>query len=78
MLTGNFNFLNLLIVALTVSLLDDQFFYKRKITSKITPVLGQILNFLVHGALLYAVVVLYSLKIKESHVDAHIGKYLNI
>lgn len=76
-LTGNFNFSNLLIVALTVSLLDDQFFFNRRSDNRLASVLAKIFNFLVHGALIYAIVVLYGLKIKESHVDAHISMYLN-
>lgn len=78
-LTGNFNYLNLLTVALTISLLDDQSFYtRRSLNNGFAPVLGNIFNFLVHGALLYAIVILYSIKIKESHIEAHIGMYLLI
>ncbi|KAK9881471.1 hypothetical protein WA026_016355 [Henosepilachna vigintioctopunctata] len=71
-LTGNFNFSNLLIVTLLISLLDDQFFYGKKKSSEIS-YLGNIANILIHGALFYGVVTLYSLKIEGSIVESKIA-----
>lgn len=59
---------------MALSLLDDQFFYNRKINTRFPSILSKVFNFLVYGALLYGVVTLYSLKIKESHIEARIGK----
>lgn len=74
-LTGNFNFVNLLIVTLTISLLDDQFFYgKRRGSDNSWALVGKIINFLVYGAVLYAVITFYSIKIDGTKIDAQISK----
>ncbi|KAB0792048.1 hypothetical protein PPYR_14009 [Photinus pyralis] len=73
-LTGNYNFLNLLIVTLLLSLLDDKLFFGKSQfnTGKWTAIFGQIVNLLVHAALIYAVVVVFNLRFSGSQVDAKI------
>lgn len=76
-LTGNFNFLNLLIVSLLLSLLDDKlFFAKSKFwEGKWPDILGQLANIILHAAILYGVVILFNVKIVDStQIDAKIGK----
>lgn len=73
-LTGNFNFVNLLIVTLLFSLLDDLFFFgRRKSLSKLN-ILGKIANVIVHGAVIYGVILLYNLKVNGTTIDSNIGK----
>lgn len=73
-LTGNFNFENLLVVTLLISLLDDQFFYGKKKSSNGSVIsYGLIANSLIYGALFYGVVILYSIKIEGSVVQAKIA-----
>lgn len=75
-LTGNFSFSNLLIVTLSISLLDDQFFFvkSKKNGSFVWDILGIITNLLIHGAIIYGVVNLYQLKLNGSQIDADISK----
>ncbi|XP_019875245.2 lipase maturation factor 2-like [Aethina tumida] len=72
-LTGNFNFVNLLIVTLLFSLLDDLFFFgRRKSLSKLN-ILGKIANVIVHGAVIYGVILLYNLKVNGTTIDSNIA-----
>ncbi|KAK4873362.1 hypothetical protein RN001_015391 [Aquatica leii] len=70
-LTGNYNFVNLLIVTLLLSLLDDKLFYSKSQsgTSKWATILGQVLNVVLHSALIYGVVVLFNVQLNGSQVD---------
>ncbi|CAH0546015.1 unnamed protein product [Brassicogethes aeneus] len=72
-LTGNFNFVNLLMVTLMISLLDDQFFYGRKHSMSKWNIIGKISNVFIHGALLYGVVILYNLKINGTTIDSNVA-----
>ncbi|GLV46648.1 uncharacterized protein CBL_11509 [Carabus blaptoides fortunei] len=74
-LTGNFNFRDLLLVTLSISLLDDQFFfgkYRRPRSTKWT-ILSQVLNITIHSLILYGVYVLYGLKLNGTQIDSHIA-----
>jgi len=74
-LTGNFNFLNLLLVTLLVSLLDDQFFIKSKKFKSIPTIkiISFILNFVIYGALTYAIVCLFNVKFNGQIIESKIG-----
>ncbi|XP_045463672.1 lipase maturation factor 2-like [Harmonia axyridis] len=71
-LTGNFSFANLLIVVLTLSLLDDKGIQSKKVSEEPSYV-ANIVNILIHGALFYAVVTIFSLKIEGSVVESKIA-----
>lgn len=75
-LTANFNLINILIVTLTFSLLDDEFFYGRpkKHRNNKWKALGLIINAIVLGAIVYGTIYLFSLKFTGSQIDAKIGK----
>lgn len=67
----------MLLVTLSISLLDDQFFfgkYRRTPRSSKWTILSQILNIAIHGLILYGAYVLYGLKLNGSQIDSHIGK----
>lgn len=72
--------MNLLIVTLLLSLLDDQLFFgkSRNAGGKWSSILGQIANVLVHAAIIYGVVVLFNLKLNGSQVDVRVGEYSNV
>ncbi|KAJ8964087.1 hypothetical protein NQ314_005141 [Rhamnusium bicolor] len=72
-LTGNFDFSNMLLVTLLLSLLDDQFFYGRKKSLSKWSIVGTIFNVLIHGAILYGVVLLFSLKINGTRINSEIA-----
>ncbi|CAH1981690.1 unnamed protein product [Acanthoscelides obtectus] len=72
-LTGNYDYLSLLIVTLTLSLLDDQFFYGRKKSISKWSVVGNIVNVLLHAAVFYGIVHLYSMKINGTQIDTNIA-----
>ncbi|CAH1155261.1 unnamed protein product [Phaedon cochleariae] len=72
LLTGNFGFSNILLITLQLSLLDDQFFYKRKNMSRWS-IVGKVANVLLHGALIYGTIQIFSLKINGSQIDSNIA-----
>lgn len=63
-------------MALSVSLLDDQFFFgkSRKATHSRWGIVAQVSNVVIHGVILYGVWVFYGLKFNGTHLDANIGK----
>lgn len=78
-LTGNFNFRDILVFTLTLSLLDDQFFFgrsRREPTSKVSSILKQIVNLTIHAAIIYGVYVLCGLKLNGSQIDSKLSKLL--
>lgn len=76
-LTGNYDFSNMLIVTLLLSLLDDQFFYGSKKSSNTKwNIIGKIVNILIHGALVFVIIHLYSIKLNGSQIESHIGKMI--
>ncbi|EFA12890.2 lipase maturation factor 2 [Tribolium castaneum] len=72
-LTGNYNFTNLLMVTLLLSLLDDQFFYGRRKPFTKWTFIEKVINILTYGALLLAVVKLYSLKLDGTIIESNIA-----
>ncbi|KAJ8968693.1 hypothetical protein NQ317_007340 [Molorchus minor] len=67
-LTGNFDFSNVLIVTLLLSLLDDQFFYGRKKSISKWSIVGKIISVVLYGIILYGVIVFCRLEIKRSQI----------
>lgn len=64
--TGNYNFFNFLTICLCISLLDDQFFYKRKSkndASRTMNYFSTVLSILVYVGVIYGTCVYYNLKI---------------
>lgn len=78
--TGNYNFFNFLTICLSISLLDDQFFYKRRSkgnTSRAMDYLSTVLSILVYGGIMYGTYVYYNLKITNDWtIQSDIGTYL--
>ncbi|XP_011689704.1 PREDICTED: lipase maturation factor 2-like isoform X1 [Wasmannia auropunctata] len=67
--TGNYNFFNFLTICLCISLLDDQFFYKRKSKndkSHVKNYVSALATILVYGVIIYGTCVLYGLKITDN------------
>ncbi|KAL6268444.1 hypothetical protein P5V15_001579 [Pogonomyrmex californicus] len=67
--TGNYNFFNFLTICLCISLLDDQFFYKRKSKndkSRVMNYLSSLMNILVYGGVIYGTCIYYGLKITDN------------
>ncbi|KYN43556.1 Lipase maturation factor 2 [Trachymyrmex septentrionalis] len=67
--TGNYNFFNFLTICLCISLLDDQFFYKRKSKnnkSRIRNYLSTLITILVYGGVMYETYIYYGLKIIDN------------
>lgn len=76
-LTGNFNFLNLLITTMLITLLDDQFFFgkSRKNNESVIPgVFSALINIIFHGAIVYGVIVFYNIKFTGTQIEASVGK----
>ncbi|KAJ9576239.1 hypothetical protein L9F63_006901 [Diploptera punctata] len=76
-LTGNYNFFNLITIVLCISLLDDEFFYRKK-TQKgdnaMRILLGKILTAAIYGGVLYATYTLFSIRITPSYfIDCDVG-----
>ncbi|XP_033224978.1 lipase maturation factor 2-like [Belonocnema kinseyi] len=72
--TGNYNFFNLLTICLSLSLLDDQFFYKKKSktgNSGILNYLTTIVCIAVYAAVLYGTYVYYNLKLDLDNWTIH-------
>ncbi|XP_046465996.1 lipase maturation factor 2 [Neodiprion pinetum] len=66
--TGNYNFFNLLTICLSISLLDDQFFYKKKVKSSqsdFVDYFSTVVCLFVYAAVIYGTYVYYNLKITE-------------
>ncbi|XP_060535844.1 lipase maturation factor 2-like [Cylas formicarius] len=72
-LTGNYDFVNLLTVTLLLSLLDDKFFYGSKKADSNWGVVGHVANAALFAAISYAALRLYSIKLDGGVVDAHIA-----
>ncbi|KAK9720857.1 Lipase maturation factor [Popillia japonica] len=75
-LTGNFNFLNLLITTMLITLLDDQFFFgkSRKNNESVIPgVFSALINIIFHGAIVYGVIVFYNIKFTGTQIEASVG-----
>ncbi|XP_076174887.1 lipase maturation factor 2 [Ptiloglossa arizonensis] len=67
--TGNYNFFNFLTICLCISLLDDQFFYKRKSNNNfynLVKYFSTILCILVYAGILYGTYVYYNLRITDN------------
>ncbi|XP_076628349.1 lipase maturation factor 2 [Colletes latitarsis] len=67
--TGNYTFFNFLTICLCISLLDDQFFYKRKSnnsSNNFIKYLSTILCSLVYAAILYGTYVYYNLRLTDN------------
>ncbi|KAJ4439356.1 hypothetical protein ANN_07478 [Periplaneta americana] len=81
--TGNYNFFNLLTIVLCTSLLDDEFFYRRRLQkgkyslllAKLTcrsnawsGIISKLVTLIVYGAVLYASYVFFSIRISPSQI----------
>lgn len=67
--TGNYNFFNLLTIILCFSLLDDQYFHKKKPkqeSSKVAEYLETLVCIIVYGGVLYGTYVYYNLKLTDN------------
>ncbi|XP_014210138.1 lipase maturation factor 2 [Copidosoma floridanum] len=67
-ITGNYNFYNLLAICLSISLLDDQFFYHRKSkteSSQIWKYLTNLICLAVYGGILFGTYKLFNLELKD-------------
>lgn len=67
--TGNYNFFNFLTICLCISLLDDQYFYKKKPrtgSGNILKYLSSLTSVLVYAGILYGTYVFYNLRITEN------------
>lgn len=78
--TGNYNFFNLLTICLSISLLDDQFFYKGRTktgSSKILNYLSILACVVVYLGILYGTHIYYNMKFAENWtIHTKIGFYL--
>lgn len=75
-LTGNFNFTNLLMVTILLSLLDDQFFYPRRKPVSSWNFAEKALNFLIYAGVIGILVNLYSLKLNGTIMESNIGNLI--
>lgn len=77
--TGNYSFFNFLTICLCISLLDDQFFYKRKSKndkSRIKNYLSILITLLIYGRIVYGAYVYYGLKITDNWtIESDISTY---
>lgn len=64
-LTGNFSFRDLLTVALLISLLDDNFFYKIRNAKNKSRIIPNLFSVVLHLAVCYAVYLLYQFKYND-------------
>lgn len=60
-------------VALSLSLLDDKFFFGRKNSSSVWSLLEKAANVLIYAALVAGIVKLYALEVNGSIIESHIG-----
>ncbi|XP_032666182.1 lipase maturation factor 2-like [Odontomachus brunneus] len=71
-ITGNYNFFNFLTICLCISLLNDQFFYKRRSRSDMSRIMSNlttesaVLTVLVYGGLMYGTYIYYNLRITNN------------
>ncbi|KDR11021.1 lipase maturation factor 2-like [Zootermopsis nevadensis] len=70
-LTGNYNFFNILTIVLCISLLDDDVFYRRRLQKGKQDVwwsglVSKLVNVAVYGGVLYATYILFSVRISSS------------
>lgn len=63
-------------VTLLLSLLDDQFFYGRRKQFTKWTFIEKVINILIYGAVLLALVKLYSLKLNGTIVESNIGNLI--
>ncbi|XP_069702878.1 lipase maturation factor 2-like isoform X1 [Periplaneta americana] len=70
--TGNYNFFNLLTIVLCTSLLDDEFFYRRRLqkgkSNAWSGIISKLVTLIVYGAVLYASYVFFSIRISPSQI----------
>ncbi|XP_031845140.1 lipase maturation factor 2 isoform X2 [Nomia melanderi] len=74
--TGNNNFFNFLVICLCISLLDDQFFYKKKSRNdsySFSKYLSTIVCILVYTGILYGMYVYYNLRIDNWTIQSNIA-----
>lgn len=67
--TGNYNFFNFLTICLCISLLDDQFFYKRKSKNDkphISNYFKTLITILIYGTVIYGTYIYYNLRITDN------------
>ncbi|KAF5299715.1 hypothetical protein FQA39_LY11510 [Lamprigera yunnana] len=73
-LTGNYNCLNLLIVTLLLSLLDDKIFYSKSHFSTVkSSIIGRILNLVLHVGLIYGILMVFNARLLDSQVDVKLS-----
>lgn len=72
-LTGNWDFSNILMVILLLSLLNDHFFYSSS-SSKKSSVVVKLLTFVITVAFAYGVSLLYSFKRNDQEIQVSFGK----
>ncbi|XP_028135672.1 lipase maturation factor 2 [Diabrotica virgifera virgifera] len=70
--TGNFGFANILVLALLLVLLDDQCFYKKKSSGKWS-ILGKVASFVIIIGIIYGSIVLFNLKLNNGQVESNIA-----
>ncbi|CAH1187705.1 unnamed protein product [Phyllotreta striolata] len=72
LLTGNFGIWNILMMTLSLALLDDHFFYKRKTSAgKGRTILSLIFNVGIHALIAYGAFKLFSLKLDGSKIASN-------
>ncbi|XP_076297580.1 lipase maturation factor 2 [Lasioglossum baleicum] len=75
--TGNYNFFNFLTICLSISLLDDQFFYKKKPKNdsySLVKYLSTTLCILIYAVILYETYIYYNLEITDNWtIQSNIG-----
>lgn len=66
--TGNWNYRDFLVICMSIALLDDQFFYKKKSKNgtSFTSVLSTLSCLVVFGAIAYSFVVLFKIRITDN------------
>lgn len=76
-LTGNYNFFNLITIVLCISLLDDEFFYRRRLqrgrTSAWSGMINKVVNALVYGGILYTTIAMFSVRLTPSHIESDVA-----
>lgn len=71
-LTGNYNFFNLLTIVLCTSLLDDEFFYRKRLqkgkSNAWSGIVSKLVNLVVYAAVLYATYFFFSVRISPTQM----------
>lgn len=79
MATGNWNFRDFLVICLSIGLLDDQFFYKKKSkheSSRWKNHLSTLVCILVYAAVVYGTIVFYRLRLLDNWtIQSEIGNH---